>query len=234
MALTANALTGNDEMFAQHGFDGFIPKPIDIKALDTALNRFIHDRRKDIVPIKNIDAKLAQVFRRDADKAVEELQRAAENHDAKRFASTAHAMKSALLNIGEKDLSALAAQLERAGQSGDMDAIIPLADSLCHQLNTLRLRQTPEDAAAENECIIEDTAHLAGKLREIISACADYDDTKAYAALDELAGKNWRPKTAAELEEIRNILFLHSDFEEAAEKASDILGAIDKTVINAE
>jgi signal transduction histidine kinase/FixJ family two-component response regulator len=44
VALTANALAGNDEMFAQHGFDGFIPKPIDVNHLNAALNRFIRDR----------------------------------------------------------------------------------------------------------------------------------------------------------------------------------------------
>jgi signal transduction histidine kinase/diacylglycerol kinase family enzyme/FixJ family two-component response regulator len=44
VALTANALTGNDELFSQHGFDGFIPKPIDIHRLNTVLNKFIRDK----------------------------------------------------------------------------------------------------------------------------------------------------------------------------------------------
>jgi CheY-like chemotaxis protein len=41
VALTANALVGNDEMFARHGFDGFISKPIDTLRLDAVLNQFI-------------------------------------------------------------------------------------------------------------------------------------------------------------------------------------------------
>jgi len=41
VALTANALVGNDEMFARHGFDGFISKPIDIRRLDAVLHKFI-------------------------------------------------------------------------------------------------------------------------------------------------------------------------------------------------
>jgi len=41
VALTANALAGNDEMFMQNGFDGFISKPIDPRDLDGALNKFI-------------------------------------------------------------------------------------------------------------------------------------------------------------------------------------------------
>jgi len=41
VALTANALVGNDEMFARHGFDSFISKPIDVRRLDTVLRQFI-------------------------------------------------------------------------------------------------------------------------------------------------------------------------------------------------
>ena len=45
VALTANALVGNDEMFARHGFDGFISKPIDIRRLNAVLNQFIRNRQ---------------------------------------------------------------------------------------------------------------------------------------------------------------------------------------------
>jgi len=43
VALTANALVGNDKMFENNGFDGFIPKPIDINLLNTILNKFVRD-----------------------------------------------------------------------------------------------------------------------------------------------------------------------------------------------
>ena len=44
VALTANALVGNDEMFARNGLDGFISKPIDIRRLDDVLNQFIRGK----------------------------------------------------------------------------------------------------------------------------------------------------------------------------------------------
>ncbi|MCL2809286.1 MAG: response regulator [Treponema sp.] len=44
VALTANALTGNEKMFEQNGFDGFIPKPIDMVFLNTILNKFVRDK----------------------------------------------------------------------------------------------------------------------------------------------------------------------------------------------
>jgi CheY-like chemotaxis protein len=41
IALTANAMTGSEEMFISNGFDGFISKPIDIMRLDVELNKWI-------------------------------------------------------------------------------------------------------------------------------------------------------------------------------------------------
>jgi signal transduction histidine kinase/DNA-binding NarL/FixJ family response regulator/HPt (histidine-containing phosphotransfer) domain-containing protein len=44
IALTANALVGNEEMFLSKGFQAFLSKPIDIMALDTAVNRWVRDK----------------------------------------------------------------------------------------------------------------------------------------------------------------------------------------------
>jgi len=43
IALTANAVTGQADIFFQNGFDELISKPIDIRQLNSVLNRFIHD-----------------------------------------------------------------------------------------------------------------------------------------------------------------------------------------------
>jgi len=48
IALTANAIVGQAEMFLESGFDAFISKPIDAKQLDAELNRFIHDKQMQI------------------------------------------------------------------------------------------------------------------------------------------------------------------------------------------
>jgi CheY-like chemotaxis protein/two-component sensor histidine kinase len=44
VALTANALVGQADMFMENGFDGFISKPIDIRQLNVTLNKLIRDR----------------------------------------------------------------------------------------------------------------------------------------------------------------------------------------------
>jgi HPt (histidine-containing phosphotransfer) domain-containing protein len=45
VALTANALVGQADIFLQSGFDGFISKPIDIRYLNDVLNEFIRDKQ---------------------------------------------------------------------------------------------------------------------------------------------------------------------------------------------
>jgi len=47
VALTANALVGNEKMFNNNGFDGFIPKPIDINQINIILNKFVRDKHPE-------------------------------------------------------------------------------------------------------------------------------------------------------------------------------------------
>ncbi|MDR2087800.1 MAG: response regulator [Clostridiales Family XIII bacterium] len=47
IALTANALTGNDDMFKAHGFQDFLSKPIDIMKMDVALNAWVRDAARE-------------------------------------------------------------------------------------------------------------------------------------------------------------------------------------------
>jgi len=47
IALTANALKGNDEMFLENGFQAFLSKPIDIIRLDQILHQWVRDKSKE-------------------------------------------------------------------------------------------------------------------------------------------------------------------------------------------
>jgi signal transduction histidine kinase/DNA-binding response OmpR family regulator len=44
IALTANAIAGNAEMFLNSGFQAFLTKPIDIMEMDEAVNRWVRDK----------------------------------------------------------------------------------------------------------------------------------------------------------------------------------------------
>ena len=46
IALTANAVVGQQEIFLTNGFDAFISKPIDMRQLNDSLNKFIRDKAR--------------------------------------------------------------------------------------------------------------------------------------------------------------------------------------------
>jgi HPt (histidine-containing phosphotransfer) domain-containing protein len=45
IALTANAIAGNEDLFLKSGFQAFLSKPIDIIRLDTIVNRYVRDKK---------------------------------------------------------------------------------------------------------------------------------------------------------------------------------------------
>jgi len=47
IALTANAIAGNDKMFLESGFQSFISKPIDLIRLDSILRQWVRDKERE-------------------------------------------------------------------------------------------------------------------------------------------------------------------------------------------
>jgi len=47
IALTANAITGNEEMFLSKGFQAFLPKPVEIERLDEIIRHWIRDKEQE-------------------------------------------------------------------------------------------------------------------------------------------------------------------------------------------
>jgi signal transduction histidine kinase/DNA-binding response OmpR family regulator/HPt (histidine-containing phosphotransfer) domain-containing protein len=47
IALTANAITGNDKFFLNNGFQDFLTKPIDIVKLNETINRWVRDKKRE-------------------------------------------------------------------------------------------------------------------------------------------------------------------------------------------
>ena len=47
IALTANATTGNENMFLEHGFQAFISKPIDAQRLDSVLRQWVRNKNME-------------------------------------------------------------------------------------------------------------------------------------------------------------------------------------------
>jgi signal transduction histidine kinase/CheY-like chemotaxis protein len=272
VALTANALVGNDEMFKQMGFDGYISKPIDIHQLDETLRKFIRDKypeeakkyaaetpeqggsrheamqhhinqrnnanrdQQAAVVVKRTkpvnyatNPRLLKFFCKDVKKAVVTLRETVQNGDTKLFTITVHAMKSALANVGENEASRTAAELESAGRSGDMGNISANSGGFIQMLESLIKKYDQADDTnangADKSVAAEEVDYLMEQLREIKSACEKYDDDAAYAALDRLKKRRWKPSTTELLEKIREVLYVSSDFEGAAEQSKSLMDA---------
>ena len=220
VALTANALTGNDKMFKQSGFDDFISKPIDLKQLDAILNRHVRDKNNDNKEASKKDEQkstLLEIFIKDAEKAVIALKQTAackDERELKLFTTTVHAMKSALSIVGEEERSKAASLLEEAGLKSDREYITANAEhfilSLQALINNINSKET---VSGEMESTEEDIPYLREQLGLIKAACEKYDDAAVYASLALLEGKKWKKHTSEQLKTMRDTLYLHSDFD---------------------
>jgi CheY-like chemotaxis protein len=47
IALTANAVAGNEKMFLDNGFNAFLPKPFNVMLLDSIIQRWVRDRSRE-------------------------------------------------------------------------------------------------------------------------------------------------------------------------------------------
>ena len=244
IALTANAVSGQADIFLNNGFDDFISKPIDIRQMNTILNKFVRDKQPDevieearrqnksAVPEKNakIDSVLVESFLRDAHKTItlleglvspaEATQRSGfENKDTlKKFITTVHGIKSSLANIGEKELSRAAYKLEMEGREENIELLNEITpeflNNLCQLTEKLELKQ--EESAAQTIYTDNDIKNLQDRMAAIIELCADYDRKGALDSINEI--QNCTKETRTVLEKITEHV-IHSEFEKAEAEA---------------
>jgi signal transduction histidine kinase/CheY-like chemotaxis protein/HPt (histidine-containing phosphotransfer) domain-containing protein len=249
VALTANALIGQADMFLKNGFDGFISKPIDIRQLNSSLNKFIRDKypaelvetaRRQAAKINpkasaggNVqpspDSELSAIFTRDAEKALASIKSILfegfnKKDDFTQYIIDTHSMKSALANIGENELSDAALKLELAGRSEKIPVITAKTPAFLKQLEDVIKRNKPKDGGVENAPVKENpeglNAYLAEKLSVIRTACGKNDEANARKALFELNQKKWPNITNDLLDTIAEYL-LGNKYEEAAKLIED-------------
>jgi signal transduction histidine kinase/CheY-like chemotaxis protein len=241
VALTANAITGQAEMFLQHGFDEFISKPIDIRKLDIVLNKLIRDKypaevienarrqkadmdKKNTVKKQNslIDSQLMEVFAKDAEKAITIIESLYKNEDnLKNYIINIHSMKSALANIGEYELSQAAKKLEQAGREADFTVITKETPLFLKKLKQIIEKIKPKDNTIEIMITEEDVNFLSEKLSVIKTSCKGFNKKPAKEALSGLKERKWPLPIKEQLGIISEHL-LHSDFEEASGIADEL------------
>ena len=250
VALTANAVVGQEDVFLTNGFDGFISKPIDMRNLNATLNKLIRDKqppevveaaRKTRLNDNNaanaqlrLDSQMAESFVRDAAKVVAELEAIFENGTISRdenldiYTIRVHGIKSALAGIGENACSMSALRLEQAGRQRDIDVITAETPAFLYDLKAVVNRLKPLtgadaalSAAAENGAD-DDPQYVREKLLDIKAACQAYDISTAEAALAVLKPETRSRQTRELLDNIA-VYLLHSEFDEAAGLVDDYL-----------
>ncbi|MDR0946685.1 MAG: response regulator [Ruminococcus sp.] len=225
VALTANALIGADKMFLSNGFDGYISKPIDKKALNDVLIKFINTKYR----IPNTDnvggdvhiapppKKLTELFILDAQNAFKVLPDSALN-DIKLFEITAHAMKSALANMGNFTLSERAKELEFAAKAEETETIHKKLPAF---LDDLKVYVTEISPQTSKTAITDFPAVNPEYAEKLISACENYDEKTANDIIAEIKAQNPAAETLSVLSEI-SLKIMISEFEEAAEAAKSL------------
>ena len=236
VALTADAIIGRAEMFLNNGFNGFISKPVDSRELNHVLNDLIKNRKPQEVvesarrlqregktgTVSDFEQRLIEAFINDAEKALTALEnlysRISElgEEDKSLYVITVHGLKSALMNIDERELSSFAKKLEQAGKDGNIDAISKETPSFMEELKKLISRYRQE---GENEISGEDAAFLREKLLIVKTACENIDKDTVHNALETLIEKReWPRHIYFVLDEIATHV-LHGSFKKASAAA---------------
>jgi signal transduction histidine kinase/DNA-binding NarL/FixJ family response regulator len=147
IAVTANALKGEDERCYAAGMDGFLPKPLALEALARALGRFMPGAPTaaetevaalwdpealralfgaDEARLKGLLATFSDGVRRDGEAVIAAL----EVGDLPAAAAVAHRLKGAARMAGARPLAELMAELETAARGGEREAAARAAAAL--------------------------------------------------------------------------------------------------------
>jgi PAS domain S-box-containing protein len=234
VALTANAIIGQSNIFMENGFDGFVSKPIDIRQLNAMLKKFVRDkqppevieeanRNKDIQENSGSGRvysrhQLDEIFVRDASrlaKGLEELQEkgAYEEEEIRTYTINVHALKSALINVGETELSAVASRLEDAGRAKDTSVMTGETGTFLNDLWAVIDKHMPhQEDVVGGKPIVEDRVYLKEKLLAIKEACKAYDRKTIKEIITELRQKEWQRETK-ELLAVMDENLLNGDFD---------------------
>jgi signal transduction histidine kinase/CheY-like chemotaxis protein len=244
VALTANAVVGQAEIFLANGFDDFLSKPIDLREMNAVLNKFVRDRHPpevvaaarrdaqesvvDETPQASVDPKLAKIFIRDASKAIAALealgakQDALHDEDFRKYVINVHGLKGPLAGIGETELSALAAGLELAGRAQDAAVMAARTPAFLAALRAVIDRISPREDSDSAGTTDEDRAYLREQLHALQAACAAYDKKAARAALAGIEQKAWPQPIRERLDAVAKLL-LHSRFKQVADIVDEMM-----------
>ncbi|MGN0691960.1 MAG: PocR ligand-binding domain-containing protein [Oscillospiraceae bacterium] len=236
IALTANAVGGVREIFIKEGMNDFVAKPIEVSEIVSKLRKWLPqekilpaDRKAsaekkeaspELLDIPGLNTKTAlfllgseELFRtvlkeyylsidRRAD-VIREHKQAGRIRD---YTIEVHSLKSTSKQIGAEKVSALAAELERAGNEGDTALINSRTDELLEEF--LRLKDIirpcfPDCTDIEQENSAETGESIGELLDRMCAALDEFDILGIEEVLDDMAKCAYPPKQRELYEKLR-------------------------------
>jgi len=214
IALTANAIVGNEEMFLSRGFQAFLPKPIEMGRLDAIIRQWVRDKKFENhenqgQPEKAATAFPGQVegadlqkgferFGHDLESFLEVLRSYAANtrplieaarkvDDLAAYAIVVHGIKGSSRGIGADLAGDQAEDLEKAAKEGDLSFVAA---------HNAAFIETVEKLVGDLENLVPGLTLWKPKkdkpdsreLERLLAACKAYDMDAVDAALAELEG----------------------------------------------
>jgi signal transduction histidine kinase/CheY-like chemotaxis protein len=155
IALTANAIVGNEEMFLSKGFQAYIPKPIEIKLLDTVMERWVQNYNPEkpcaAQQIAGLDmVKGIERFSGDRETYMRVLQsfvtntrillgsvKVASEDNLPNYIISVHGIKGSCRGVCAEEAGTQAEALEKAAKDGDMDFVTANTPALIKTISEL-------------------------------------------------------------------------------------------------
>jgi HPt (histidine-containing phosphotransfer) domain-containing protein len=167
VALTANAVVGNVDIFLENGINAFLAKPVDIQRLNEILEKWM-PREKQIKTARDFEEQEAQnkfpaisgvdveagifntggtldgykrilgIFLQDIETRLPQIKAAWEEGDYEQYALLVHAIKGAFRIIGAGAAAEIAARVEENARARNIDAVAAEHGAFVGQLAQMR------------------------------------------------------------------------------------------------
>jgi signal transduction histidine kinase/HPt (histidine-containing phosphotransfer) domain-containing protein/FixJ family two-component response regulator len=166
VALTANAVAGNLDIFLENGINDFLAKPVDIQKLNEILEKWIprekqiktagdleeQEARDRFPPIPGVDIeagilntggtldgyrRILEIFLQDTETRLPRIEAAREKGDYEEYALLVHAVKGAFRIIGAAAASETAARIEESTRAHNADAVAAEHGAFVEQLTLM-------------------------------------------------------------------------------------------------
>ena len=240
IALTANTIVGQSDMYLANGFSGFLSKPIDINQLNANLLRFIRDKQSrevldaaggeyvlgqeyELEPVlypsvpnveaeqKEVSPRVLESFVRDAQKAKVAIEKVlgdieSDPENIKVYVIHVHALKSALGNVNEFNLSQIAASLEQAGRELDYETIKLITPGFLGRLDVAKDRAGLTNTPAKQESQVKKEEKSEADGDEFLTVFAVDDSDTNLVLVEEALEEKYNVVTMPSAERLFKML----------------------------